>query len=128
MSTINQIYKNRRTIKLKRIWSPKLKKCPQKKGTCLKVYQTTPKKPNSAIRKVTKVFLSNKKKLIAYVPGITFANEQPKLAKHSTVLVRGGRVKDLPGINYKVIRGKYDLPGLHSRRRARSKYGGKTFK
>ena len=128
MSTENQIYKTKRIKKKKRIWASKLKKCPQKKGTCLKVYQTTPKKPNSAIRKVTKVLLSNKKTLIAYVPGITFANEQPKLSKHSTVLVRGGRVKDLPGIFYKIIRGKYDLPGLFTRRQARSKYGAKTFK
>lgn len=128
MPTLNQLYKLKRITKLRRIWSPKLEKAPQKKGTCLKVYQTTPKKPNSAIRKVTKILLSNKRSLIAYVPGITYSSEQPKLAKHSTVLVRGGRVKDLPGVNYKVIRGKYDLPGLHSRQRARSKYGGKIFK
>jgi small subunit ribosomal protein S12 len=113
MPTFNQLFKKKKILKLRRVRSPKLKKCPQKKGTCLKVYQTTPKKPNSAIRKVAKVLLTNSKKLIAYVPGITFSNEQPKLAKHSTVLVRGGRVKDLPGIKYKLIRGKFDLAALH---------------
>ena len=125
MPTLNQLYKLKRITKLRRIWSPKLEKSPQKKGTCLKVYQTTPKKPNSAIRKVTKILLSNKRSLIAYVPGITYSSEQPKLAKHSTVLVRGGRVKDLPGVRYHVVRGTLDAAGVQNRNQSRSKYGSK---
>ena len=127
MSTFNQLLKNKRTPKTYFNRSSKLQKSPQKKGTCLKVYLTPPKKPNSANRKVTKIILSNKKTLIAYVPGINYSLEQPKLAKHSTVLVRGGRVKDLPGVNFKIIRGVYDFAGLNSRQRARSKYGTKKL-
>jgi small subunit ribosomal protein S12 len=127
MSTFNQLIKNKRIPKISFNRSSKLQKSPQKKGTCLKVYTTSPKKPNSANRKVTKILLSNKKTLIAYVPGITYTAEQPKLAKHSTVLVRGGRVKDLPGVNFKIIRGVYDFASLQSRNRARSKYGTKKL-
>jgi small subunit ribosomal protein S12 len=95
-----------------------LKLAPQKKGTCLKVFTTTPRKPNSAIRKVARVLLSNYRKITAYIPGMSH-----NLQKHSVVLVRGGRVKDLPGVKYTIIRGKYDLQRLIARRKGRSKYG-----
>ena len=98
--------------------TPKLQKCPQKKGTCLKVFVQTPKKPNSALRKVTKLILSSKLTARAHIPGIGH-----NLQKHSTVLIRGGRVKDLPGYRYKVIRGKFDLRRLEDRANGRSKYG-----
>ena len=100
--------------------TPKLQKCPQKKGTCLKVFLQTPKKPNSALRKVTKLILSNKYKAFAHIPGVGH-----NLQKHSTVLIRGGRVKDLPGYRYKVIRGKFDLRRLEIRVNGRSKFGTK---
>ena len=100
--------------------TPKLQKCPQKKGNCLKVFLQTPKKPNSALRKVTKILLCNKTKALAHIPGIGH-----NLQKHSAVLIRGGRVKDLPGYRYKVIRGKFDLRRLDSRSNGRSKYGTK---
>ena len=99
-------YKNRR---------PDLDQCPQKKGTCLKVFSMTPRKPNSALRKVAKVLLSNRKRIHAYIPGIGH-----RLQKYSTILVRGGRVKDLPGMKYTIIRGKYDLRKIEGRRNARS--------
>jgi small subunit ribosomal protein S12 len=95
--------------------------CPQKKGTCLKAYIMTPRKPNSAKRKVTRVVLTNYQKITSYAPGMT-----SNLQKHSTVLVRGGRTKDLPGLRYKNIRGKYDFHPLHNRRNGCSKYGAKT--
>jgi small subunit ribosomal protein S12 len=95
-----------------------LQLCPQKKGTCLKVFTTTPRKPNSAIRKVARVLLSNYSRVTAYIPGMSH-----NLQKHSIVLVRGGRVKDLPGVRYTIIRGKYDLQRLVNRRKRRSKYG-----
>jgi small subunit ribosomal protein S12 len=95
--------------------------CPQKKGTCLKAYIMTPRKPNSAKRKVTRVILTNYQKVTSYVPGVT-----SNLQKHSTVLVRGGRTKDLPGLRYKNIRGKYDFHPLYNRRNGCSKYGAKT--
>jgi len=95
--------------------------CPQKKGTCLKAYIMTPRKPNSAKRRVTRVVLTNYQKITSYVPGIT-----SNLQKHSTVLVRGGRTKDLPGLRYKNIRGKYDFHALVNRRNSASKYGAKT--
>ncbi len=100
-----------------------LEKCPQKKGTCLRVFFMSPKKPNSAVRKATRVSLSNRFKITAYIAG-----EGHNLQKHSTVLIRGGRVRDLPGVRYKVIRGKHDLRGVANRRSARSKYGIKSFK
>lgn len=95
-----------------------LKKSPQKRGTCLKVFITTPRKPNSALRKVARVLLSNYRRVTAYIPGMSH-----NLQKHSVVLIRGGRVKDLPGVRYTIIRGKYDLQRLVDRRKRRSKYG-----
>jgi small subunit ribosomal protein S12 len=95
-----------------------LNRCPQKKGTCLKVYTTTPRKPNSAVRKVARVLLSGYARITAYIPGMTH-----NLQKHSVVLVRGGRVKDLPGVRYTTIRGKFDLQRLVDRRKRRSRYG-----
>jgi len=95
-----------------------LARAPQKKATCLKVFTTTPRKPNSAIRKVARVMLSNYRRVTAYIPGMSH-----NLQKHSVVLVRGGRVKDLPGVRYTIIRGKYDLQRLIDRRKGRSKYG-----
>ena len=95
-----------------------LKLAPQKKGTCLKVFTTTPRKPNSAVRKVARVLLTNYRRLTAYIPGMSH-----NLQKHSVVLVRGGRVKDLPGVRYTIIRGKYDLQRVVARRKGRSKYG-----
>jgi small subunit ribosomal protein S12 len=100
--------------------SPALKRSPQKKGVCLKVYTRTPKKPNSAIRKIARVRLTNGMDVIAYIPG-----EGHNLQEHSVVLVRGGRVKDLPGVKYHLIRGVYDLQGISSRKKGRSKYGTK---
>ena len=122
MSTINQLFlkKQKRLIKKKRNKSPALKQCPQRKGICLRVYNTTPKKPNSAMRKVAKVHLSSLQTVITYIPGVGHT-----LQEHSIVLVRGGRVKDLPGVKYHVIRGKHDLLGIYSRKTSRSKYGTK---
>lgn len=107
----------KKTGKLKR--APALKGCPQVRGVCLKVYQTTPKKPNSAQRQVTSVRLSNGKTVIVYIPG----EGQHGIQEHSTVLVRGGRVPDLPGVQYKVVRGKLDSKGVPNRKTSRSKYG-----
>ena len=121
-STINQLFfkKQIRIKKQKRNKSPALKQCPQRKGICLKVYNTTPKKPNSAMRKVAEAHLSSRYTIITYIPGIGHT-----LQEHSIVLIRGGRVKDLPGVKYHVIRGKYDLLGIYSRKTSRSKYGTK---
>lgn len=122
MSTINQLFlkKQKRKEKSKINKSPALKKCPQLKGICLKVYTKTPKKPNSALRKVAKVRLSSRYTVITYIPGIGHT-----LQEHSIVLVRGGRVQDLPGVKYHIIRGKYDLLGILKRKTSRSKYGTK---
>ena len=121
MSTINQLIKNPRIKKVKINKTPALQKCPQKKGVCLKVYTKTPKKPNSAVRKVANVRLGlTKKKVISYIPGIGH-----NLQEHSVVLIRGGRVQDLPGVKYHLIRGKHDLNGLKNRKTSRSKYGTK---
>ena len=121
-STINQLFlkKQKRLEKKKKQKSPALKQCPQRKGICLKVYKTTPKKPNSAMRKVAKVHLSSRYTVITYIPGIGHT-----LQEHSIILIRGGRVKDLPGVKYHAIRGKYDLLGIYSRKTSRSKYGTK---
>lgn len=120
---LNQILKNGRIDRLKKTKTPRLEKCPQKKGICDKVFTTTPKKPNSALRKVTRVWLpSTKMKTNAYIPGIGH-----NLQKFSTVLIRGGRVKDLPGMRYQVIRGKYDAKPVWARRRSCSKYGVRNF-
>lgn len=122
MSTINQLFlqKQKRLKKKKINKSPALKKCPQRKGICLKVYTKTPKKPNSALRKVAKVKLTNKYTVITYIPGIGH-----NLQEHSIVLIRGGRVQDLPGVKYHMVRGKYDLLGILKRQTSRSKYGTK---
>lgn len=123
MSTIQQLIKRKKQIKKYKTKSPALEQNPQKKGVCLKVYTRTPKKPNSAIRKIAKVRLTNKVRIIAYIPG-----EGHNLQEHSVVFVRGGRVKDLPGVRYHLIRGKYDFQGLQKRTKSRSKYGGKKLK
>jgi small subunit ribosomal protein S12 len=109
-----------RKIKKRRTKTPALNQCPQKKGVCVRVYTKKPKKPNSAIRKVAKVRLTNKNEIIAYIPG-----EGHNLQEHSVVMVRGGRVKDLPGVKYHIIRGVLDLQGIQSRKQGRSKYGTK---
>ena len=120
MTRLSQRIKNNKTFYKVKTKSPALKKSPQKKGVCLRVYTRTPKKPNSAIRKVARVRLTNGTDVIAYIPG-----EGHNLQEHSVVLVRGGRVKDLPGVRYHLIRGVYDLQGISSRKNGRSKYGTK---
>jgi len=122
MPTINQLCKKKRKQKKKKIKTPALKKCPQKKGICLKVFSRTPKKPNSAIRKLVRLRLTNNIKITAYIPG-----EGHNLQEYSTVLMRGGRVKDLPGIKYHLVRGILDFSGLKSRKTSRSKYGTKKL-
>jgi small subunit ribosomal protein S12 len=123
MPTVNQLCKKIRKPKKRLEKSPALEKSPQKKGVCLKVFTKTPKKPNSALRKVARLRLSTKKIVTAYIPG-----EGHTLQEYSTVLMRGGRVKDLPGIKYHLVRGKFDFLGLKNRKQARSKYGTKTPK
>nr|QYC61821.1 ribosomal protein S12 [Paralia sulcata] len=122
MPTINQLCKKKRKQKKNKIKTPALKKCPQKKGICLKVFSRTPKKPNSAIRKLVRLRLTNDIKITAYIPG-----EGHNLQEYSTVLMRGGRVKDLPGIKYHLVRGILDFSGLKSRKTSRSKYGTKKL-
>ena len=123
MPTINQLIRNERRMKKQRSSSPALTKCPQKRGVCTRVYTTTPKKPNSALRKVAKVRLSNGYEVISYIPGIGH-----NLQEHSVVLIRGGRVKDLPGCRYHIVRGVLDTQGVSNRLRGRSKYGAKRPK
>ena len=123
MPTYNQFCKNKKIKKKKINKTPALEKSPQKKGICTKIVIRAPKKPNSALRKLVKLRLTNKKHVYAYIPG-----EGHNLQEYSTVLMRGGRVKDLPGIKYKLIRGKFDLLGLKSRKTSRSKYGTKNLK
>ena len=123
MPTINQLVRNSREKVSKRNKVPALKACPQKRGVCLRVYTTTPKKPNSALRKVARVKLTNGQEVTAYIPG-----EGHNLQEHSVVLIRGGRVKDLPGLRYHIIRGTLDTQGLEKRRQRRSKYGAKRPK
>lgn len=120
MPTKNQLCKFIRKKKKRINRVPALKKCPQKKGVCLKIFTRTPKKPNSALRKVARLRLSTKQKIVAYIPG-----EGHSLHQYSTVLMRGGRVKDLPGVKYHLIRGKYDFLGVKNRKNSRSKYGTK---
>jgi len=120
MARLSQKIRDDRKFIKKKSKSPALRKSPQKKGVCLRVYTRTPKKPNSAIRKVARVRLTNGIDIIAYIPG-----EGHNLQEHSVVLVRGGRVKDLPGVRYHLIRGVYDLQGVASRKNSRSKYGTK---
>lgn len=121
MPTLNQLIRKKRKKKNIKSKTPALNKCPQLKGICLKVYTTTPKKPNSALRKVAKVKLSNGNIVISYICG-----EGHTLQEHSTVLVRGGRVKDLPGVRYHIIRGALDFTGVKGRKSSRSKYGVKA--
>jgi len=123
MPTINQLVRKGRERKTKRSKSPALQGNPQKRGVCVRVFTTTPKKPNSALRKVARVRLSNGMEVTAYIPGIGH-----NLQEHSVVLVRGGRVKDLPGVRYKIIRGALDTAGVEGRRQSRSKYGTKRPK
>jgi small subunit ribosomal protein S12 len=118
MPTINQLVRYGRKKKEKRSKAPALQGCPQKRGVCLRVYTVTPKKPNSALRKVARVRLTNGIEVTAYIPGIGH-----NLQEHSVVLVRGGRVRDLPGVRYKIIRGALDAAGVQNRRKSRSKYG-----
>nr|QGP70643.1 ribosomal protein S12 [Tetraselmis sp. CCMP 881] len=120
MPTRNQLLSLTRSKKQSKIKTPALDSCPQRKGVCLRVYTKKPKKPNSAFRKVAKVRLTNKNEIIAYIPG-----EGHNLQEHSVVIVRGGRVKDLPGVKYHLIRGMLDLQSISSRRQGRSKYGTK---
>lgn len=121
MPTLNQLCykKNIRKKKIKKSKSPDLWKCPQRKGFCLKVFTTTPKKPNSAVRKVARIRLTNKKKITGYIPGVGYNT----LQKFSAVLVRGGRVKDVPGVKYHLIRNKFDFAPVLNRKTSRSKYG-----
>lgn len=124
MSTINQLlFNSKREKKLKKDKTPALKKNPQLKGVCVKVYIRTPKKPNSAQRKVAKIRLSTRQKVEAYIPG-----EGHNLQEYSVVLMRGGRVPDLPGVKYHLVRGKYDFKGVKNRKQSRSKYGTKVVK
>ncbi len=123
MPTINQLVRKGRQRTQKKTASPALKASPQKRGVCTRVYTTTPKKPNSALRKVARVRLVNGMEVTAYIPG-----EGHNLQEHSTVMIRGGRVKDLPGVRYHIIRGTLDTQGVSNRRQGRSKYGVKRPK
>ena len=123
MPTIQQLIRKGRSPKLSKTKSPALAESPQKRGVCTRVYTTTPKKPNSALRKVAKVRLTNQIEVIAYIPG-----EGHNLQEHSIVLVRGGRVKDLPGVKYHIVRGALDSAGVNGRKKSRSKYGAKRPK
>ncbi|MCF6311668.1 MAG: 30S ribosomal protein S12 [Verrucomicrobiales bacterium] len=123
MPTINQLVRFGRKDKVEKSKSPALANCPQRRGVCLQVYTRTPKKPNSALRKVAKVRLTNGQEIIAYIGG-----EGHNLQEHSIVLVRGGRVKDLPGVRYHVVRGALDTLGVDGRKQSRSKYGAKRPK
>ncbi len=123
MPTINQLIRKGRTRVIEKTKAPALSSCPQKRGVCTRVYTSTPKKPNSALRKVARVRLTNQIEVTAYIPG-----EGHNLQEHSIVMIRGGRVKDLPGVRYHIIRGTMDTSGVADRRRSRSKYGTKKPK
>lgn len=123
MPTINQLVRKGRKKIVERTASPALQGCPQKRGVCTRVYTVTPKKPNSALRKVARVRLTNGIEVTSYIPGVGH-----NLQEHSVVLIRGGRVKDLPGIRYHIIRGTLDAAGVEGRRQSRSKYGTKKPK
>ena len=123
MPTINQLVRKPRQMEVAKSKVPALEACPQKRGVCTRVYTTTPKKPNSALRKVARVRLSSGVEVPAYIPGVGH-----NLQEHSMVLVRGGRVKDLPGVRYKIIRGSLDTQGVKNRKQARSRYGAKKEK
>ena len=123
MPTINQLVRKGRRKQKKKTNAPALESCPQKRGVCVRVYTSTPKKPNSALRKIARVRLTNGMEVTSYIPG-----EGHNLQEHSLVLIRGGRVKDLPGVRYHVIRGTLDAVGVAGRKRGRSKYGAKKGK
>ncbi|MBU4270052.1 30S ribosomal protein S12 [Candidatus Dependentiae bacterium] len=123
MPTINQLVRSKRVAPKRKTKSPALNSCPQKRGTCVRVYTMTPKKPNSALRKVARVKLTTGKEVTAYIPG-----EGHNLQEHSVVLIRGGRVKDLPGVKYHIIRGVLDTQGVEKRAQGRSLYGAKRKK
>jgi small subunit ribosomal protein S12 len=123
MPTIQQLIRKPRVAPVKRNKVPAMTECPQKRGVCTRVYTTTPKKPNSALRKVARVRLTDGKEVTAYIPGVDH-----NLQEHSTVMIRGGRVRDLPGVRYHIIRGVLDCAGVANRRRGRSKYGAKKGK
>ena len=123
MPTINQLIRKGRRKSRKKVKTPALEACPQKRGVCVRVYTQTPKKPNSALRKVARVRLTNGIEVTSYIPGV---GHNPQ--EHSVVLIRGGRVKDLPGVRYHILRGTMDTSGVEDRRQARSKYGAKKPK
>jgi len=123
MPTINQLIRKGRKTAKKKEKAPALSQCPQKRGVCVRVYTTTPKKPNSALRKVARVRLTNGMEVTSYIPGVGH-----NLQEHSVVVIRGGRVKDLPGVRYHMIRGVLDTAGVQDRRQGRSKYGAKKPK
>ena len=123
MPTINQLIRNGRKKPLKKTKVPAMESCPQKRGVCTRVYTTTPKKPNSALRKVARIRLTNGFEVTSYIPG-----EGHNLQEHSVVMIRGGRVKDLPGVRYHIIRGTLDTQGVNDRKQRRSKYGAKRPK
>lgn len=123
MPTISQLVKNERKRIVEKTKSPALESCPQRRGVCTRVYTTTPKKPNSAMRKVARVRLTNGFEVTSYIPGIGH-----NLQEHSVVLIRGGRIKDLPGVRYHIIRGTLDTAGVANRSQSRSKYGAKKAK
>ena len=124
MPTYNQLCRKKRTRKRRKIKTPALEGAPQKKGICTKLVLRTPKKPNSALRKLAKLKLTNKKRIYAYIPG----EGEHNLQEYSNVIIRGGRVKDLPGIKYHLVRGKLDFAGMRTRKTSRSKYGTKNIK
>ncbi len=123
MPTISQLVRKGRSMAVSKTKSPALKSCPQKRGVCIRVYTTTPKKPNSALRKVARVRLTNGMEVTTYIPGVGH-----NLQEHSIVLIRGGRVKDLPGVRYHIVRGTLDTVGVANRKQGRSKYGAKRPK
>lgn len=123
MATVNQLVKKSRKPKTRKTDVPALKACPQRRGVCTRVYTTTPKKPNSALRKVARVRLTSGFEVTAYIPGIGH-----NIQEHSVVLLRGGRVKDLPGVRYHIVRGTLDASGVKDRKQSRSKYGAKKPK
>ena len=123
MPTISQLVRKGRTLAVSKTKSPALKSCPQKRGVCIRVYTTTPKKPNSALRKVARVRLTNGMEVTTYIPGVGH-----NLQEHSIVLIRGGRVKDLPGVRYHIVRGTLDTVGVANRKQGRSKSGAKRPK
>ncbi|OPX30891.1 MAG: 30S ribosomal protein S12 [Candidatus Omnitrophica bacterium 4484_171] len=123
MPTIAQLLRKSRVSKKRKSKSPALRKCPQKRGVCIQVRTMTPKKPNSALRKISRVRLTNSEEVTSYIPG-----EGHNLQEHSIVLVRGGRVKDLPGVRYHIVRGALDTQGVQNRKKSRSKYGAKKPK